>query len=202
VSGIIEGFFALWHINLKAQFQGLMIPSTQGFDILRIYYIDQRHPNRRGLAGSTVFIERMIGLVLLCLLSLAALPFIIRSREFFPLYLTIILISATVLVAMVLILSKKLHGFYTGHKFKNKTVARIFEYFDKFHGAVVYFPYKKVLPLSLIWIAGYQLAVVFTIYLVFCAYGYNIPFIQHVAIFPVIAILSMLPITIGGFGVR
>ncbi|MNI75130.1 hypothetical protein D3C73_1312570 [compost metagenome] len=39
-------------------------------------------------------------------------------------------------------------------------------------------------------------------YLVFRAYGYDIPFIQHFALYPVIAILTMVPITVGGLGVR
>lgn len=202
VSGIIEGFFALWRILLIALFQGLMLPSTQGSDVLRIYYIDRRHPNRRGVAGSTVLIERMIGLVLLVLLSIVALPFSIRGPELLPLFLTIAAVGATVFLALALVLNKKLHGLYSGKKFANVTITHILGYIGKFHGAVVHFPYRKVLPSSLFWIAGFQLANIFTIYLVFCSYGYVIPFLQHVAIFPVIAILSMAPITIGGFGVR
>ncbi|CCE24412.1 lysylphosphatidylglycerol synthase transmembrane domain-containing protein [Methylotuvimicrobium alcaliphilum] len=202
VSGIVESFFTLWHINLKALFQGLIIPSTQGFDVLRIFYIDQRHPKHRGRAGSTVFIERMIGFVLLCLLSIVAIMSVAKLRDFQPLFLTIIAITVAVFLGLGLILSKTLHGFYTGYNFKNKIITRLFNYIETFHGAIVYFPYRKVLPLSLVWIAAFQLATVFTIYLVFCAYGYDIPFVQHVAIYPVIAILSMVPITIGGFGVR
>lgn len=202
VSGIVEHFFSLWRINLISAFQGLLIPSTQGFDLLRIYYIDRRHPNHRGVAGSTVLIERVIGLVLLVLLSLVALPFSIRGPEFMPLFLTIAAVAAAAFLGLALILSKTLHGLYTGKKFTNVTITRILGYVDTFHGAVVHFPYRRVLPSSLVWIAGFQLANIFTIYLVFCAYGYVIPFLQHVAIFPVIAILSMAPITIGGFGVR
>ena len=200
--GIKEDILVLWHINMISVFQGLLLPSTQGIDVLRMYHLEQRHPKQRGVAGSTVFIERMIGLVLLCLLSLAALPFVVDSGDFMPLFQTIIVISGLVAIAVALILSKKLHGFYTGHNFKNMTIARIFEYIDKFHGAIVHFPYRKVLLPALFLITGYQLAIIFVIYLVFCAYGYAIPFVQHVAIFPVIAILSLAPVTIGGFGVR
>lgn len=202
VAGIRENFFVLWYINWISLFQGLLLPSTQGFDVVRIYYIEQRHPNKQGIAGSTVFIERIIGIILLCLLSLVALPFIIHSWDFLPLYLTIIAVSSMVFMALILVLNKKIYKSYSGYKFKNKIMALVFSYIDKFHGAIVYFPYRKALPISLVWIAGFQLATVFVIYLIFCAYGYAIPFIQHVAIFPVIAILSMAPITIGGFGVR
>jgi len=202
VVGIKDDILVLWYITQISVFQGLLLPSTQGYDVLRMYHLEQRHPKQRGVAGSTVFIERMVGLVLLCLLSLAALPFVVDSGDFMPLFQTIIVISGLVSIAVGLILSKKLHGFYTGHKFKNMTIARIFEYIDKFHGAIVHFPYRKVLLSALVWITGFQLAIIFVIYLVFRAYGYAIPFVQHVAIYPVIAILSLAPVTIGGFGVR
>ena len=200
--GVVESSFSLWSINLKALFQGLIIPSTQGSDILRIYYIDKRNPNRRGHAGSTVLVERMLGFVLLCLLSIVAILSCFRSREFVALISTAIAINATVFVIFGLILSKKIHGFYSGHKFECKTIARVFDYIDTLHGAIVYFPYRKILPSSLVWIVAYQFSIVAVIFLAFGAYGYTIPFVQHLAIYPVIAILSLAPITIGGFGVR
>jgi len=202
VVGIKENIFILWYINWLSMFQGIMLPSTQGSDVLRIYHIEQRYPQKQGVAGSTVLIERMIGVVLLCLLSLAALPFVMQGWKPFPLFLTVFGINIAVFLILGLILSKRLHGFYTKHKFEHKTIARIFEYIDKFHGAIVYFPYRKVVPFSILWIVGFQLAIVFTIYLVFCAYGYDVTLIQHMAIFPMIAVLSIVPITIGGFGVR
>lgn len=42
--GINEHLFSLIKINLKSIFLGLILPSTQGQDVLRIYYIEKRHP--------------------------------------------------------------------------------------------------------------------------------------------------------------
>jgi hypothetical protein len=199
---IDERLGLLWRINWVSMFQGTLLPSSQGFDLLRIYHLERRHADRRGVAGSTVFIERMMGVVLLCALSLVALPFVIGGAELWPLFLTVMSISATIGMAVWVILSRRLHGLYTGRKFANQKIARVFKLVDLFHGAIVNFPFGKVFPQSLAWIAGLQLAVVFTVYLVFRAYGSDVPLVVHLAIFPMISLLSIVPITIGGFGVR
>lgn len=201
-AGIKENFLSLWRINLIAMFRGLVLPSTQGYDVMRIYYIERRHPDKQGLAGSTVFVERAIGLVLLCLFSAAALPFVAQTPEFMPLVLIVAGICVGVFSTLALILSRRLHQCYAGARFRNPTLSRAFTYIARFHGAVVHFPLGQVLAAAVFWIMCFQLSVVTTVDLVFRAYGCDIPFIQHLVMYPVIAVLSMVPITLGGFGLR
>lgn len=202
LNGIHERLVTLWKINLISQFQGLVLPSSQGADAFRIFYIEQRNPQKRGTAGSTVVVERMMGLLVLCAFTLLALPFLPDSKDHLSYIVLVAMISGGALAAQFVLVSKKIHCFYTSLAVRNRFIAKILGYVAKLHGGTIAFPYKKALLPSIVLIACYQVSLISVVYFVFRAYGYDIPFMQHVALYPVIAILTLVPITVGGFGVR
>lgn len=200
VSGIQESTWSLWRINWISAFLGLVLPSAQGFDVIRMYYIEQRHPEYRGKPGSTVLIERMLGLGLLCSLSLCAFPFLDN-----PPPLTIFIILAVCLsgfAAIMLVLHPFFYKLYATRKSSNKFLNRALSFIQSTHAAIINFPFRQVMLSSLLLIACFQLLTVLSVYFIFRAYGYHIPFIKHLALYPIIGTLSLVPITIGGFGVR
>ncbi|MDR2010388.1 MAG: flippase-like domain-containing protein [Bacteroidales bacterium] len=200
--GIHENIFELVKISWISVFQGIILPSSQGQDVLRIYYIEKRHPDKRGAAGSTIIIERMIGFVILCILSLFFSIFSTGIPNKKQVVLIIGLISLALFVIILLLMNKRLHRYISNKSFSNKYVNRFFSYFNKVYEAIAYFPYKRVLLSSTVLILLFQLSTIFCVYLIFKAYGCDIPYYQHVAIYPIISILSMVPITISGFGIR
>jgi uncharacterized protein (TIRG00374 family) len=202
LNSIDEPLTKLWKISLISQFQGLVLPSSQGGDVFRMLYIERRHPDKRGKAGSTVIIERMIGLLVLCTLTLSALPFLPASGNYVSLVATVGIITSIAAAAQFLLTSKKLHILYSKRAIKNPFIASVLRYIEKLHTSTANFPYRKALASSLLYIFSYQISLILIVYLVFRAFGYDIPFVQHFALYPVIAILTMVPITIGGFGVR
>lgn len=202
INGIQESSWALWYINWVSMFQGLLFPSTQGFDLLRVYYIEKRNPSKRGLAGSTIFIERLFGVLILCGCALIALPFVATSQELIPLSVMVVMMNVAAIGGFALVTSRKFSDFYSKTRFTNPVVARVFRYLSAFHAAIVAFPYRRVLLSTVLLIGGFQLSLIAVVYFIFRGYGYEIPFVYHLAIYPLIGILSMAPITIGGFGVR
>lgn len=202
LNGINERLATLWKITLVSQFQGLILPSSQGSDAFRIFYIEQRNPQKRGVAGSTVIIERMIGLLVLCTTTLTALQFLPAGNDYFPLFILVAIISAAALLAQYILVSERIHRCYGGFQSRYLVVQKIIAYIEKLHAGAVHFPYRKALLPSILLITLYQGSIISVVYLVFRAYGYEIPFIQHAAIYPIIAILTLVPITIGGLGVR
>jgi uncharacterized protein (TIRG00374 family) len=202
INSIEETLPKLWKISLVSQFQGLIFPSSQGGDAFRMFHIEQRHPDKRGIAGSTVIIERMIGLLVLCTFTLCALPFLPRSDDNTSLIITVLVISCLATGAQLLLSSRKIHALYSHLTFQNFLLSRLLGYIEKLHASTVSFPYRRALKSSLPYIFCYQISLISVVYLVFRAYGYDIPFIQHFALYPVIAILTMVPLTIGGLGVR
>ncbi|MFZ4796171.1 MAG: lysylphosphatidylglycerol synthase transmembrane domain-containing protein [Bacteroidia bacterium] len=200
--GIEESIWSLIKINSISIFQGLVLPSSQGYDVLRIYKIEKRHPKNRGGAGSTIIIERVIGLIVLCSLSLV---FSIISKDFTnqnQVVLIIGLITFALSIIIFLLLNKNLHRYFSNKSFQNKYLQKGFDYFDKIYKAIAYFPYHKVLLSSIVLILMFQLATIVSVYLIFNAFGFDIPLYQHISLYPIISILSMIPITISGFGIR
>lgn len=202
INGIYEPIFALWRIGLISLFHGLLLPGSQGGDLIRIYHIEKRHPNKFGVAGSTVFVERLIGLVLLCGFSLLALPFVRAAEDFMVLGAVILMMNVLLWLGLGMVMSQKLHGYYARHNFRSAVLANAVDYIKKFHLAVISFPYKRALSSSLFLISCFQISLVFVIYLVFLAYGYDIAFVQHLAIYPIVAVLAMIPVSVAGLGVR
>ena len=199
--GVQETALRLIRINFVSMFQGIILPSSQGFDVLRIYYIEKRHPEQRGKVGSTILIERMIGFVVLCVLSLT-FSLLIDLPNKRQVVLIIGAISIALLVAIALLLNKKLNRYLSGKKFKNKYVNKCYLYFNKFATSLAYFPYKKVLLSSVGLILLFQLSTIASVFLIFKAYGIDLPFYTHISLYPIISILSLIPITISGFGIR
>ena len=196
-----ESIWTLMRINFISMFQGIILPSSQGFDVLRIYYIEKRHPEQRGKVGSTILIERMIGFVVLCLLSLF-FSIIVEIPNKKQILIIISAICLALLGAIVLLLNKKLNAILSSKQFKNKYINKVYSYFTKFSNSLAYFPYNKVLLSSIGLILLFQLSTIASVFLIFKAYGIDIPFYTHISLYPIISILSLIPITISGFGIR
>lgn len=201
--GVREGFFALWKINLISMFQGLILPSTQGFDAFRMYHIAKRHPEGVGGAAGSVLIERMIGMLVWCGIALVGLPLVLRHVETkWSIAMAVIGFSVAAVIGSLLVVSPRFHRLYAGRRPKMKVLAKVIGFLDKTHETLVTFPYRKVLLSSIGLIIVYQFCTITCVWLLFNAYGVNLPFYMHMAFYPVIAIIAMMPVTIGGFGVR
>ena len=71
-AGIKETFFSLLKISMLSAFFGIVLPSSQGADAIRMYLIEKKHKGKclNFTTSSTVLMERIIGLVLLAFLGL------------------------------------------------------------------------------------------------------------------------------------
>lgn len=202
-AGIKDSFWPLWKINIISIFQGLVIPSAQGHDIIRMYFIEKRHPGKSGKAASSVIIERLFGFWILNGLAIISFPYVIvKSNDPLPIIVSIIIITAINIIGTVLVFNTKILSFYSRFSFKNSFINNIFNFLSKLHSTLIFFPYKKVFFSSCIFILSYQLSTILSVYLIFKATGYPVSFIHNMAVYPIIGMLNILPITFGGFGIR
>lgn len=199
---INESISSLIKINMISIFQGLILPSSQGQDFMRIFYIEKRHPENRGYAGATIIIERMIGFVVLCIMSLSFSIFFVEFPNRKVILLVLGIITIVLFLIITLFLNKEYCERISKKNFSNKYISKVFSYLNKLYRAIAYFPYRKVLFSSILLICIFQLSTITVVYFIFKACGYNIPLYQHISIYPIISILSMLPITISGLGIR
>lgn len=199
--GVEESICHLWKINWISLFQGIILPSTQGQDFFRIYHIEKLHPQSRGKSGSTVLIERVMGLILLCIIGvITSLIIEIPNKK----EVVVIILSITLCVICIIwaLLNKRIYMYFSQIQSKNRWITSILDYIKHFHETIVYFPYKKIMVSTILLILCFQISTILSVYLLFRAYGVNLSLATHLAIYPIISILSMLPITISGLGVR
>lgn len=203
LTGISERFWPLWRINLISTFQGLVLPSTQGLDALRMYHIARRHPESSGGAAGSVIVERMIGMLVWCGIAVAGFPFVFPYLESkWPVVFAVAGFAAAAIGGTALVVSPWFHGLYAGRRPKFILLSKVVSFLDATHGTLVNFPYRKVLLSSIGLIVVYQFCSITCVWLLFQAYGVTLPLYMHMAFYPVIAIIAMMPVTIGGFGVR
>lgn len=203
-SGVEESFFTLAKINFMSAFLGIILPSSQGNDVVRMYMIEKRHNmiNNNKTSSSSVIIERMIGFMLLSLIGLIssiAIPYF-PYKEKVIFLISIITIS---FVAVIFCLTNRwLYCYLSVRLSRLKVFKKSILFIEKTHFSLVSFPYKKVLIPSVLLILLLQFCTMIIVYLVFLSFGIKLPFYQHMSFYPIIAILSVLPIAISGLGLR
>ncbi len=203
--GIYEKPLTLVKINFLSIFYGLVLPSSTGFDAVRMYLIEKRNPQKRGKAGSTIIIERYFGFVILSLIGafgVISISDLLTKQQFFYM-LTAILLILTMLILMGLVISNQ-YFFNIANKIlsKSKYFKKGFSYLISLHDALRKFPIKKVLLSSIILITIFQLVTILNVYFIFRAFDIDLPLINHLAMIPIINIISIIPISISGFGIR
>ena len=201
--GIKEKFWPLWKINIIAMFQGLILPSTQGADVIRMYHLAKRHPGQVGGASGSVLVERIFGVLIWCSVAVIGLPFVLKYVETkWTVLFAVLGFFFAAIVGTVLVMNRRIHTLYEGRRPRIKLLAKVVSVLDSIHSSLIGFPYLKVLGSSIVLILVCQMAAIVNVWLIFMAYGVSLPFYMHMAFYPVIAIIAMMPVTIGGFGVR
>lgn len=196
--GVRVSVWELIKINFQSAFLSIILPSSQGMDLLRIYKIEKKHPEKRGVVGSTVLIERIFGLVCLLLIAVVAWLFILSEIFVIPIILLFVILCFVFFIikneTCFVNICKLLLSF--------KFCLKISLYLVKLYTGIHKFPFTKKLYLSMLLIFFAQLSNILVVYFLFKSYGYNIDLLYHLCYQPLISVITMIPITIGSLGVR
>ena len=202
-AGINEKFFSLLKISMKAAFIGIVLPSSQGADIMRMVMIEKKHntTSLRYTASTTVLMERIIGFVLLAMMGLV-FSLLVDFPNKYHVVMLILLINLALWLAIVILTNNKLFSIFSSLLSRCSKFQKLSDFFVKTYNSFVNYPYRKILLPTVTLILLLQIVTVIIVYLVFLAFGVNLPFTQHLAFYPIIAILSIIPISISGLGIR
>lgn len=190
---LVKVYFACWFFNN-------ILPTSIGGDVIRVIYTIKDN-NKTG-AFSATFVDRMIGFVGLFLIALIASLFILLIRHQTR-FLAFNLFGLIILLSIILMLfSDKAHRFFSGI-FRRIKIFRLGDIIDRAYGAVKTYREKKgallvSLMLSLLLQADLSLTWYFTGY----AVGARISATYYFLYIPIIGLLTMIPLTIGGLGIR
>ncbi|MFC1897963.1 YbhN family protein [Candidatus Cloacimonadota bacterium] len=189
-------------INFESIFWGTFLPSSDGFAYIRIFKIERKYSDFPGKAGSTVIAEKLLGFFILCLLALSFSFYLdlIPIISFVRLIIILILLLITALAIMIF--KGIFYERITNILLKSKISAKISIFISNAHDSLIKMPKMNVLISSVPIIIIIQFCTFLNVYILFKVLGYNIPLSHHLAIVPVIQIISLIPFTLSGLGIR
>ena len=201
-TGVSENIFSLMKINFISIFWGIFLPSADGFAAIKIYLIEKKHPQQSGKTGSSVILEKIFGFLLLCFWGIGG-SFAVRKINgigFFEILLFVV--AAVLILILVFITNKRIYIFLIPVLGKLKFARKPVSYLMKLYLFLTDFPYWKILARALPVMILLQFLTILNVFFLFKAMNIHLPFVYHLAFVPIIIIISLIPVSISGFGVR
>jgi len=195
--GIKHSLIQLTRYYLIGAFFSLFLPSAVSGDIIRAYYSTKDSSNPI-ISITAVIVERIIGLI--AILSFAFGALILSTRLFNNEIINWISIIGVMLLLFTLVLFFINLDFLQRYKFsKLKIVKELINYLV----TIQQYRHQPRVLLSVFGISLlYQLLAVFSSYISSLAIGETLGFNIFLVIFAISSVLSMIPISLGGIGVR
>jgi uncharacterized protein (TIRG00374 family) len=194
---INRSIFTLFRYYLIGAFFSIFLPSALGGDIPRAYYIS-RDSDDVVKAATTVLVERAIGLYAILVLAIIASSFvasIIDSTVFIWIGgITCVLVFMSTLLIFVDL------NFFEQQPFAQIKVFRVLLNFVA--NVQKYRHQPKVLLGAFLMSVIYQFIAVVTTYLTAISIDEFFPFVYFMIIYPISWIASMIPVSLGGIGIR
>lgn len=200
--GVVERRLELVRVFFLSTFFGVLLPSILGPDAVRMYLIEKRHPKSRGKTSATVLSERVIGFILLTFIGFLGAIFVrnVAGAQ------GLVWIMGGTLLALLSILfltkSKTAAAFILAPLGRLPVPTPASRYLLSFSRALRSLPLRRILPRAVPIMVLFQLSTITLVWVLFRAFEVQISFGLHLAFFPIITIISLLPGSIGGFGLR
>lgn len=183
-----------------SNFISTFLPSSIGVDVLRAYSLNKHNHNLPDSISSVV-VDKIVSTIASLVLPLASVLFFSNIIGRQPVLLTIIIITAGLGVFLILALNRSLvHRALDRLSAISSTLkVQAQKVYDSFSG---YMAFRRVLFYVFLLSLTVQAVRVTGIYFLSLALNQDTSVIYFFAFVPVIIILTMLPIAVGGIGVR
>lgn len=204
--GMVLSFWRVFALFFIGHFFNVMMPGSVGGDLVKAYYVAREAQHKRTEAVSTVFIDRVIGL--LALVGLCAVIMVVRLPFFlsFPETKAALVFNAALLggsvVGLFVVFRRNVFeqwGFF--RRLEERTalggiISRVYSAFRLcMNRPVVLF---KTLVYSLI----NHVTLIVSAFFIGQALEVTSPFSDYLTVFPIINAVAAIPITPGGLGTR
>lgn len=178
-----------------------LFPSITGGDLVKIYYVVKR-THKKTHAVATVLLDRVVGLVAMGFLALGALAFSLDDLVLRQVRIpeAVILFMGAIVVGGLMFYSKRLRTLFRLEKILAK-MPRILREFDE--ALFAYRHHPRTTLAVLIQSVAMHVINIGVIYLYGRALGITqVSFTQYLLLVPIIFLVSALPISLSGLGVR
>jgi hypothetical protein len=200
-SGINVGKMAILRPFAGGVFFNMFLPSTVGGDFVRGADLSVS-TKKTGLVVATVFLDRLSGYIGLVIVAFCAL-FAGRNLGFDARVYLVIAGLAVVLVGLLLVLFNGAVYAWFERVFKYKGAGRILTLIGEVHSHLYLFRTKKRLFFCNILISLLlQCLSPISAYFICRSMGFDVQIIYFFVFMPVIAVVTLLPISLGGIGLR
>lgn len=178
------------------------LPTTIGGDVFRAYDIAKKGNIPLGTSASVILVERFSGVVSASIYVIAALflgfTAIAGQSLIIPIivfFFIVVVIGFFLINPSILRLGKLFDRFIVLRKVKEK-LRNVYNTLQSFR------QYKIVLVKIFIYSFLLQFAVILNYYFIGLALGIDLGLIAFIFITPIVATISMIPVSIGGIGIR
>lgn len=187
-------------VYFAACFFNNILPTAIGGDVIRVIYTIKG--DNKALAFSATFVDRMIGFVGLFFFALSAsLALLLLKRQ--TSFLVLNVVGFLILILLVSILFSDRAQRLFSKVFRPIKLFRLGEIFDKLYTAIKdYRKFGNALFISFALSLLLQADLALTWYFASRAVGARLSVLYYFLYIPIIGLLTMIPITIGGLGVR
>jgi len=182
-------------------FFSLFLPSTIGGDVVRSLDL-AAHTKKPKEIIATVFLDRLSGYIGLVLLTLLALVFGLKIIDDKSVFLSLEIIIGILVLALIFLFNpyayKKINKLLKSLG-ANKILGMITELHEEIH---IFRNKRKVIVKNICISFLIQLITPLTYYLISLALGLKINLLYFFVFLPIIGAITLLPISIGGLGLR
>ncbi|MBU1906449.1 MAG: flippase-like domain-containing protein [Candidatus Omnitrophica bacterium] len=182
-------------------FFNLFLPSTIGGDLMRSIDLTL-HTKKPKEVIATIFLDRLsgyIGLVFLALMSLSVGWRLVRN----PMILFCVAgITGVLIIILLVIFNKKMYRIIN-QLLHSPKAGKIRELIKNLHQEIHFFQHhEKAVVTSLIFSIFIQAVIPLVYYVIALSLGLRLNIIYFFVFFPIIGVITLLPISIGGLGLR
>jgi len=182
-------------------FFSLFLPSTIGGDFMRTVDL-AAYTKRPGEVMATVLLDRLSGYIGLAILALCSLLFGLKIIEDRSVLLVLALIIALLIVVLLVLFNQFLYA-KINKLMHSPGSGRIRELLSNMHEEVHRFKHKRKIILKNLTLSFIiQLMSPLSFYIISLALGLKVNIVYFFIFLPIIGAITLLPISIGGLGLR
>ncbi|MBN2412331.1 flippase-like domain-containing protein [candidate division KSB1 bacterium] len=199
-------FFQIFKIYYISSFIGMFLPSSLAIDLLRTYSLSRYIKNTHD-SVSTVFVDRLLGVLSLVFVVLIGILAVKTNFINNTVQLVITILVSLFILFSCIILSRYVIVFFEWVlkkcKFSHLKIEKYTNLLHRIYQSIIDFKNNKIEVFKVFLISiFFQFNRVAISYAVALSFNLNISFKYWVIIVPLVTLATMLPLAIGGIGVR
>lgn len=195
------GLWRLFQLYLVGYFFNNVLPGNVGGDVMRAYEV-RRQIKDSSTAIASVFVERFTGLTALMLLATGS--FVLHLQLFRDRWFAVALGAAIVGYSLVLVTLWQQRTVAWLQRWKRRSgIGQWISKLASLHAAIrSYGGHGKSLAWAMILSFIFYMLAVLNVYVSSLVFGVQISFLTLLVIVPMILVISMMPISLGGIGLQ